>query len=1566
MKRKNAGIWLTLLLLFTQFFNSFGFSARASADPSNEISENIITNVTLAVYENGQVVTDNVYKLDSTTKLNLTYELPAGPDGASKYGEGSTYTFTLPNVFLIDRGYSGTLVYDEFPDGIGTYNVGPDNKVVLTFNKNIEGLFDVKGTFNIESILSSTRISGSTQQVIPFPIAGDANNSFVLHLKPKGGTSIKKEGTPKPQKYNPERIEWSVDVNTSLDEIHNAIVTDILEQGLELDLNSISVYKLDVNVKGEATENGALNAGEFDTTGSDASKLNLKFAANPIKEAYRIKFSTKITDSAGLSYRNTAKLTGDGVSKDSSDVVPVDRGKTLEKSATGNYDPVTETIPWEIRFNYNEKTILKDDAVLNDYFNKSQVLDKDSFHVYKVKLDQDGKGTDDGELVSGTDYTLSDLTDKNNKNGFKLEFSNDINSAYRIVYKTKVADRVINDETIHNDVTYGDNNSAGDQKGIGQRVLSKKRGDVDYDAKTVKWTIKINEDKRTMNEVVLTDVFDRGGLKYLGDLQISPSQGVEGTGYSITPVGNSDYKEKDGFKIEFNNPITEPITITYTTSFDSYKLRAGETEFYNVANLVWKDTDGKEQKKGDVWDKFSPRNEVKNNGFKNGDYDATTKKITWTVGANYNKRNLAAGAVLEDPIPDGQKYVDNSLKVYKLSYGANGNPSNPKNEDLIDASEYAQSVVSDDPDDPDAPAILRVKFNNAVDYAFYVVFDTEFVNEDINQSEVKNIATLKDKEGNDVSKPLEKKLDVPKGGEYISKTGTQDTNDQTQMNWSITINANQSDINKVKIVDTPTPNQILLPDSFKLFKTTVSKNGTVTKTNDKLTRDVDYTLEISSDQTGETFTLELKNPIKEAYILEYNSIVTAVGNNVIVNNQVDFSAEGKNEIKKPFTSKNDIRIIDTSGSGSGVRGSLVVTKTNADDTEKLKDAEFALFRLAGTQQTEKKEEKTDSNGILEFKDLRAGKYVLKETKAPAGYALDPTEHPVTINSSTAIALTLKNDFNGSLRIIKVADEDTSIKLEGAEFELYDSNDQLVGRDTTNSDGEIVFTKLKGGEYTLKEIKAPTGYVLDTSRINVTIDPSQELKKQVSNKLIPTATPTPTATPSPTPVVTPTPTVEPTPTPTVEPTPTPTVAPTPTPTVAPTPTPTVAPTPTPTVAPTPTPTVAPTPTPTVAPTPTPTVAPTPTPTVTPTPTPTVAPTPTPTPVATPTPTPTPVATPTPTPTPVATPTPTPTPVATPTPTPTPVATPTPTPTPVATPTPTPTPVATPTPTPTPVATPTPTPTPVATPTPTPTPVATPTPTASATPETSASPTVAPPTEEPTATPSAAPTATPVPTSPPTSTFEPVATPTPVPGVIVTPTPWPSPGASVTPSATPSATPPATPSATPPATPTVVPSAGPTTTPAQPTTPATPVPQVTPPVKQETTTEEVPIEGEIPLGGVPSVGDKPAHGKVTLKPNGKWVYTPDPGFIGKDKFTIIVTDKDGNEEEIVIEIDVEEVPKGTVTGEPDGNGNSKGKDGKPSVLPKTGEDSPLPIYLVGGSLIILGYVLSRRFRRGGKQE
>lgn len=145
-------------------------------------------------------------------------------------------------------------------------------------------------------------------------------------------------------------------------------------------------------------------------------------------------------------------------------------------------------------------------------------------------------------------------------------------------------------------------------------------------------------------------------------------------------------------------------------------------------------------------------------------------------------------------------------------------------------------------------------------------------------------------------------------------------------------------------------------------------------------------------------------------------------------------------------------------------------------------------------------------------------------------------------------------------------------------------------------------------------------------------------------------------------------------------------------------------------------------------------------------------------------------------------------------------------------------------------------------------------------------------------------------------------------------------------------------------------------------ATPQPAVSstpaaPQATEGTTLVDVPIEGEIPLGGIPSIGTEPEHGTAIVTPNGKWIYTPDPGYIGKDKFTIVVTDEDGNEEELVIEIEVEDVPLGTV---PDSNDNNDNKDNKPGQLPQTGENSPLPLYVTGGAMIALGAVLARKFK------
>lgn len=299
-----------------------------------------------------------------------------------------------------------------------------------------------------------------------------------------------------PQKYNASSIDWTVDVNTLLNKLDNAVITDPMQTGLELDPASIAVYALTVDVKGNLTLGGQVSSALYDTTASDLTKLDLRFN-NSINEAYRIKFTTKnISTTEQTKFNNTATLTANGSPQTASAEVNINLGKTLEKSSLG-YNSSSEEITWQIKYNYNEKVITADKAVLTDTFDITQDYVAGSMEIYKVKLDQNGNGTVDGaKLILGTDYTVTQLADTTSKAGFELKFINDIQSAYRIVYKTKVADRVYTTGNVTNTVTYNGVPVTATTS-LTQRVLTKQSpSNIDYWNKTVKWTIKINEDKK--------------------------------------------------------------------------------------------------------------------------------------------------------------------------------------------------------------------------------------------------------------------------------------------------------------------------------------------------------------------------------------------------------------------------------------------------------------------------------------------------------------------------------------------------------------------------------------------------------------------------------------------------------------------------------------------------------------------------------------------------------------------------------------------------------------------------------------------------------------------------------------------------------------------------------------------------------------------------------------------------------------------------------------------------------------------------------------------------------------
>ncbi|PFU21108.1 VaFE repeat-containing surface-anchored protein [Bacillus cereus] len=163
-----------------------------------------------------------------------------------------------------------------------------------------------------------------------------------------------------------------------------------------------------------------------------------------------------------------------------------------------------------------------------------------------------------------------------------------------------------------------------------------------------------------------------------------------------------------------------------------------------------------------------------------------------------------------------------------------------------------------------------------------------------------------------------------------------------------------------------------------------------------------------------------------------------------------------------------------------VKGNIEIKKLS-DSGKILPNVEFTVFTEDGK---EVKKVVTKENGIANVEDLTYGKYYFLETKTPNGYIGNKTKYPFEIKEhNKTLTFTVENtEVKGSVKLLKVDNEDISKKLEGAAFELKDASGKVVGEYKTDKNGEINVKDLAYGKYSFVEKASPNGYVLVKEQI----------------------------------------------------------------------------------------------------------------------------------------------------------------------------------------------------------------------------------------------------------------------------------------------------------------------------------------------------------------------------------------------------------------------------------------------------------------------------------------------------
>ncbi len=1008
---------------------------------------------------------DPAFKTDSVTMLANANKATITKDGKSftydltSYDESSRkLTFTF--ISAMEKGeyiitFPTTFTLDSLGDGEKKQF---ENKVSATYDLPQYDTTKTSAVFKTDSLVQATN-------VVP------AKVDVEIIMLDKTHTTADRE------------IFWTVIMNKGGLDVANGNIEDILPEGLVITKAELSDGTTVIDSFPDKPT-GILNI-----TNGTTNAIVSAMLPTPSTKTYTLTYTTKVDDGYFdendiPTFTNNAKYEGTvggvGFSRTKTVTAQI---KTFLISKSGVYNTQDHKINWTIDFNTN-KVDMKD-VVFTDKIPNGLTLDESSIMVAGVtstghkfingvlEIDVGDVGHDAKGHITFSTAVDDNKIWANNITPEKI-FSNTASITAKVNGGDKTASSTYSPEIKSQVIT-----------------LTGNANDYNFEEKTAKWQITLNQNQMAITSTVLV-LNIPAGQKFL---KFSDSSQYDSVVYNYidekTPstaiVTLKDFaKGSTPLNLEYYTQITDltPFNTNPKVTIENSAILKG-TEIPNISD-------------GGVLasaNQTVASSVVKKSAANSGEANI----VTWSVIINENLVPIN-NPVITDKLSDYFTYVPNSAKLYKLGI-ANGKINVNAKTPVSVGGNFAKYN--------EGTNTLTFAFENTITDGYLLTFDAyidcKASGINIGQNTVSNSAGINGgalkQDGDKATFSTNVANDGGKANRFSGKVKVIKKDDAGQpivgVVFALGDSTQTTDENGEAFFDglmlgkQYTLTEVSAPESYVISgftKDILIRDGAEVEVPVENTRVISTVDILKKDENGKILSnVEFNVKNADATTPAYNKNEVTNSSGIATFTDIPYGNYTYTEISAPkeyvlnstpvpFSIKNSDngKVVTLNATNKFKRIPVEITVKDSTTKLPLSNVEVTIYNKGDNSVIAVK--KTDSSGNINIPDLKYGDYYYKETGNIPYYKEDTQSRDFSINTDNKVSTGYEKDpYLGNLEIT-VTDKITTDGLLGVKVSLYRENGVLVLEKTTDANGKITFENLPYGKYYYKETGNIEGYL----------------------------------------------------------------------------------------------------------------------------------------------------------------------------------------------------------------------------------------------------------------------------------------------------------------------------------------------------------------------------------------------------------------------------------------------------------------------------------------------------------